>query len=281
MTGIILATVVVAGAGVIVGFFLGFSAEKFAVEVDPKEAAVLDVLPGNNCGGCGYTGCAALAAAIAKGEAPVNQCPVGGEPVAAQVAEIMGVSADAAEREVAFVRCSGNCEKAEDQYEYQGLMDCVAASQLPGGGAKACSYGCLGLGTCVRACPFDAIHIVDGISFVDREKCKACGKCVAACPRDIIEMIPYDSSYAVSCISEDMGPKVGKVCKAGCIACHMCEKACEYDAVHVVNNIAHIDQSKCVGCGKCADKCPKKVILMQNVPLAEQNRAKRAEAAQA
>ncbi len=273
MNGVVIATIVVGAVGCIIGFFLCFASEKFYVEVDPKEAAVLEELPGNNCGGCGYAGCSALAAAIAKGEAPVGQCPVGGEPVAEKIGAIMGVEAGDTVREVAFVRCSGNCEKAADKYEYDGVKDCVAAAAVPGSGAKACSYGCLGLGSCVKECPFDAIHIKDGIAYVDREACKACGKCVAICPRHMIELIPYDSSYAVSCLSQDKGVQVTTNCKAGCIACHMCEKACAHDAVHVENNIAHIDQSKCVGCGECAKKCPKKVILVQNKTVAEEKAA--------
>lgn len=274
MSGVILAAIVVGATGCLIGFFLCFASEKFKIDTDPREDAVLDALPGNNCGGCGYAGCSACAAAIVKGEAPVNQCPVGGEPVAKEIGKIMGVDAGAAEKKVAFVKCSGNCEKAEDKYNYRGIEDCVAASQVPGGGPKACSYGCLGFGSCVKACQFDAIHIIDGIAFVDREACKACGKCVAICPRHLIELQPYDSSYAVACASHDKGVQVGKVCKAGCIACHMCEKACQYDAVHVVDNIAYIDQDKCVGCGACAAKCPKKVILMQNVEKAQENAPK-------
>mgnify|MGYP002552955894 CR=1 FL=1 len=183
ITGIIVAAVVVGCVGIILGFFLGIAGEKFKVETDPREDAILEVLPGNNCGGCGYAGCSGLAAAIAKGEAPVNQCPVGGEPVAAKVGEIMGVSAGASVHEVAFVKCGGDCEKAKQDYEYTGVEDCAAMAFVPNGGPKSCNYGCLGFGNCVKACPFDAIHVVDGIAKVDPKVCKACGKCVAACPK--------------------------------------------------------------------------------------------------
>ena len=183
ITGIIVAAVVVGCVGIILGFFLGIAGEKFKVETDPREDAILEVLPGNNCGGCGYAGCSGLAAAIAKGEAPVNQCPVGGEPVAAKVGEIMGVSAGASVKKVAFVKCAGTCEKAKQDYEYTGVEDCAAMAFVPNGGPKSCNYGCLGFGNCVKACPFDAIHVVDGIAKVDPKVCKACGKCVAACPK--------------------------------------------------------------------------------------------------
>ena len=263
ITGIILAAVIVGATGCLIGFFLCFSAEKFKVEVDERETAILDVLPGNNCGGCGYAGCSGLAAAIVKGEAPVKQCPVGGAPVAAKVGEIMGVAAEEGTRKVAFVKCAGTCEKAQDRYEYAGVQDCAAMAYVPAGGPKECNYGCLGFGSCVKACPFDAIHIVDGIAKVDKEACKACGKCIAACPRNMIEFIPYDATFAVSCSSKDKGKDVMAVCSQGCIACHLCEKQCESDAIHVVDNVAVIDQDKCIGCGKCAEKCPKKVIFAQ------------------
>ena len=163
VTGIILAAVIVGGTGLFIGVFLGVAGKKFAVEVDEREEAILGVLPGNNCGGCGYAGCSGLAAAIVKGEAEVGGCPVGGAPVAAKVGEIMGVAAGAQVHEVAFVKCGGDCEKAKQDYEYTGVEDCAAMAFVPNGGPKSCNYGCLGFGNCVKACPFDAIHVVDGI----------------------------------------------------------------------------------------------------------------------
>ena len=176
VTAIIIAALVVGAVGIILGFFLGISGEKFKVEVDPREEAILEVLPGNNCGGCGYAGCSGLAAAIAKGEAPVGQCPVGGDPVAAKVSEIMGVKVEAGVKKVAFVKCAGTCDKANTDYDYTGVEDCVAMSFVPGGGPKSCNYGCLGYGSCVKACPFDSIHVVDGVACVNPLTCKACGK---------------------------------------------------------------------------------------------------------
>ena len=260
VTAILVAALVVGGVGILIGFFLGISGEKFKVEVDERESAILEVLPGNNCGGCGYAGCSGLAAAIAKGEAPVNQCPVGGAPVAAKVGAIMGVDAGSGEHKVAFVKCAGTCDKAGKDYEYTGNEDCAAMAFVPNGGPKSCNYGCLGYGSCVKACPFDAIHIVDGIALVDKEACKACGKCVAVCPKHLIEIVPYDQKHLVKCNSQDKGKAVMQACTAGCIGCKMCEKACKFEAVTVENNIAHIDYEKCKDCGACAVKCPKKVI---------------------
>lgn len=272
VTAILIAAIVVGVVGILIGFFLGVSGEKFKVEVDPREEEILGVLPGNNCGGCGYPGCSGLAAAIVKGEAPVNQCPVGGAPISAKIGEIMGVSAEEGDRQVAFVKCSGDCEKAKSAYSYDGIKDCTAMKYVPGGGPKACQFGCYGFGSCVKACPFDAIHVVNGIAQVDKEACKACGKCVAVCPRHLIELVPYSAEYLVRCSSHDKGKDVMAVCSAGCIACHLCEKNCPEDAVHVEDNVAYVDQSKCIKCGSCAAKCPKKVILGA-LPKAEEKAA--------
>ncbi|MDD2972204.1 MAG: RnfABCDGE type electron transport complex subunit B [Lachnospiraceae bacterium] len=261
ITGIIIAVAVVGGIGLFIGLFLGIAAIKFKVEVDEKEEAIAGVLPGNNCGGCGYAGCANLAAAIAKGEAPVNACPVGGDPVGAKVAEIMGVDAGESRKMVAFVKCNGTCEMTTSQYEYSGVRDCKLVGFVPDGGPKSCNYGCLGYGNCVKVCPFDAIHIENGIAVVDKEKCKACGKCIAECPKHLIELIPYDAKHVVQCSSADKGPVTMKACQTGCIGCGLCVKACPVGAVTVENFHAHIDQDKCTGCGACKEKCPKKIIV--------------------
>ena len=262
MLGVILAAVVVGCVGIFIGFFLGIAGDKLAVEVDEKEEAILGVLPGNNCGGCGYAGCSGLAAAIAKGEAPINQCPVGGDPVANQIGDIMGIKAEAGSKKVAFVHCAGSADVAKNKYEYSGIEDCSAMAYVPGAGQKTCKFGCLGYGSCVKACPFDAIHIVDGVAKVDREACKACGKCIAACPKKLIDLVPYDAQYIVKCTSKDKGKVVMDSCGAGCIGCGLCQKNCEHDAIHMVDNIASIDYDKCTHCGLCATKCPKKIIKM-------------------
>ena len=260
ITSILLAMAMVGGTGVIIGILLGIAGEKFGVEVDEKEVAVRGCLPGNNCGGCGFPGCDGLAAAIAKGEAPVNACPVGGDNVANAIAQIMGVDAGDSVKMTAYVKCAGSCEKAKDQYEYVGPKDCKLAMNNPGGGAKACSYGCTGYGNCKNVCPFGAIEIVDGIAKVNPELCKACGKCVAECPKHLIELVPVDAVCVVQCSSKDRGVDVKKVCQAGCIGCGLCARNCPVDAITVENNIAHIDQEKCTHCGVCKEKCPVKII---------------------
>lgn len=258
---VVIAAAVVAAAGIVVGIGLGLFGEKFKVEVDEKELAIRGELPGNNCGGCGFAGCDALAKAIANGEAAPNTCPVGGAAVGEKIAEILGVTVEEGDKNVAFVKCKGTCDKAQTLYEYSGIHDCREASVVPGGGPKACSYGCEGFGSCVKACEFDAIHVVNGIAVVDKEKCMACGKCVAACPRNLITLVPYKAKHLVQCASHDRGPAVKKVCTAGCIGCTLCTKECPFDAIHMDNNVAVIDYTKCKNCGKCAKKCPVQAIL--------------------
>ncbi len=261
MSGIIIAMLVVGGVGLFIGLFLGVAAIKFKVQVNEKEVAVLEALPGNNCGGCGYAGCSGLAAAIAKGDAAVNQCPVGGEAVAEKISEIMGVEAGESRRMAAFVACQGDCDKAKVDYEYTGIEDCRMLSFVPNGGPKTCNYGCLGYGSCVRACPFDAIHVVKGVAVVDKEKCKACGKCVEACPKKLISLLPYDAPYQVACSSKDRGPVAMKACDVACIGCGLCKRNCPSEAITVENFNARIDPEKCTGCGSCIEKCPKKSIV--------------------
>ena len=212
LSGILIATGVVGAVGLFIGLFLGVAGIKFKVEVDEREEAVLEALPGNNCGGCGFAGCSNLASAIVKGEAAVNACPVGGEAVGKKIAAIMGVEEQASVRKVAFVACQGTCDKTTLDYEYTGIEDCRMLSFVPNGGAKTCDYGCLGFGSCVKVCPFDAIHVENGVAKVDREACKACGKCVEACPKGLISPVPYDAKYLVACSSKDRGPITMKGC---------------------------------------------------------------------
>lgn len=261
MSGIITATIIVAVVGLFIGVFLGVAAIKFHVEVDPREEEVLAALPGNNCGGCGFPGCSGLACAIAKGEAPVNGCPVGGAPVAEKIAEIMGVEAGESRRMVAFVMCKGDCDKTRVDYEYTGTKDCRMMAFVPGGGPKSCDFGCTGYGDCVSVCEFDAIHIVNGVALVDKDACTACNKCVEVCPKNLIELVPYTANRLVACHSTAKGPDVMKACDVGCIGCQLCKKNCPSDAITVENFLAKIDYDKCKDCGICKEKCPKNTII--------------------
>ncbi|MDF2820074.1 MAG: electron transport complex, RnfABCDGE type, subunit [Clostridiales bacterium] len=260
ITQIIIPTLLLGGIGLVLGLILGVAAKVFGIKVDEKITIVRDLLPGANCGACGYAGCDQLAKAIAEGKAPANACPVSSAASKEQIAQVMGVVADKTEKQVAFVKCNGTCEAAKDKYEYIGVKSCKQASLVPGGGQKSCGYGCLGFGDCVKACQFDAITIVDGIAVIDETKCTSCTQCVVACPKSIIEMVPASSSVRVRCNSLD-APKASKDnCSNACIGCKICIKQCPVDAITVENFLSHIDYSKCIQCGKCAEKCPTKCI---------------------
>ncbi|MCQ2609630.1 MAG: RnfABCDGE type electron transport complex subunit B [Lachnospiraceae bacterium] len=256
---IILSTAIVGVLGLFIGIFLGAMSEVLKVEVDEKEVKIRECLPGNNCGGCGYPGCDGLAAAIAKGEAPANACPVGGNPVAEKISAILGVKLEKSAKKVAFVACKGDCTKITKAYNYTGVKDCKLASIVPNKGEKACQNACLGYGSCVKACKFDAIHVIDGVAVVDKEKCKACGACIKACPNNLIKLVDYDKKHIVTCSNTDKGPQVLKACSVSCIACGMCERTCTKGAIKVIDNIATMNEA-CTDCGDCAEKCPRKCI---------------------
>ncbi len=257
---ILLAVVVVGGVGLVIGLLLGVAGNKFAVETDERVTQVREYLAGSNCGGCGYAGCDACAEAMVAGKAAPNACAPAGVAGAKAIGEILGVAVEEGARKVAFVRCAGTCDKTVMKSEYYGIQDCQKASMMPGTTAKACSYGCMGLGSCVSACKFGAMRIVEGVAQVDPEKCTACGACTRACPKNLIVLVPADARHLVRCSSREKGKAVKAVCEAGCIGCGICQKNCEAGAVTVTNNLASIDPEKCTGCGKCAEKCPVKVI---------------------
>lgn len=260
INNIVMATIIVAVIGLIIGLLLGIAAIKLDVPVDNREMEVRELLPGVNCGACGYAGCDALAKATAEGLAPADACPVANNATHKLIADVMGQVVEEKDPQVAYVNCAGTCDKAKDKYEYNGLLECKAATLAPGGGQKACDFGCLGFGSCVNVCAFDAIHICDGIAIVDKEKCTACGMCVTECPKDLIELVPKPSKTFVTCSSTNKGKDVKTVCLVGCIGCRLCVRACEYDAITVNNNLAKIDYEKCVNCGACSKVCPVKVI---------------------
>lgn len=256
---ILLPVLIFIGLGLLMGALLALASKLFAVKKDEKAEAIKECLPGANCGGCGYSGCDAYAAAVSAGDAPVNKCSVGGAEAASKIAQIMGVDAGEQVRMRAQVMCSGTGEYAKKKYIYEGIDDCVAASKI-GGGDKMCKNGCIGLGTCVRACPFDAIVVENGVAAVDYSKCKGCGICVSACPKGIIKLIPFDAKHWVGCMSVDDGKNTRKVCDVGCISCKICQKNCPAGAINVDNFVASIDYDKCTGCDICTDKCPRHII---------------------
>ena len=250
--------------GLAIGGGLGFAGKKLKVEEDERLPLIIDELPSANCGGCGYAGCAAFANALIEGKAPVTGCPVGDSTMAEKIADILGVSVGETSQQVAFVKCIGGCSVAKNIYDYSGIEDCTAMSYLPASGSKSCSYGCLGGGSCVRACPFDAITMEDGIAVILKDKCVACGACVDVCPKSLIELIPFSSEVTVGCSSHDKGPVVKSHCGVGCIGCRLCVKSCEFDAISVNDMLAKVDYAKCTNCNACVQKCPANTIRSES-----------------
>ena len=267
MPNIIYAVIVLGVLAIVFGLVLAVAAKAFEVQVDPRLPQIQAALAGANCGGCGYPGCAGCAEAILAGKAPVNACAPAGADGAAKIAAIMGLEAVGGERMVAHVMCNGG-ECAGHNFDYRGVSDCLAATKVCGGDAKSCRYGCFGFGSCVAACKFDAIHVVNGVAVVDKEKCTNCGACRAACPRKLIREVPYKQKVFVNCSNKDKGPAAMKVCERSCIACGMCERTCKFDAIHVVDGVAVIDYTKCKNCTMCAKACPRNAI--EPIPTPEE-----------
>lgn len=264
MTNTLVALLSMGGLGVLLSFGLVYASKKFAIEVDPKIEEIEIALPGVNCGACGFAGCRSCAEAIAEGKAPVNACPVGGVSVAQKIAEIMGTQGvDGPQRKVAQVLCKGGHAEATRRAEYAGPTDCRILNMTQGGD-KGCTYGCLGGGTCVEACPFNAMYLNEnGLPVVIEEKCTGCGKCVAICPRHIIVLAGEEYGVHIRCRSLELGKDVRKVCQVGCIACRRCEKECPEGAISVIDNLARIDYDKCIVCQKCVAVCPMHTIEAQ------------------
>ncbi len=261
---IIIAVVVLCVIAIIIGIVLSLAEKAFHIDINELEKQIRDVLPGSNCGGCGYAGCDSLAKAIADGDAPVNSCPVGREPVAKAIAEIMGSELEESERSVAYVRCDGGCKNTKRSSDYYGVKSCAYANEFANSDVTSCKYGCIGFGDCVSECDYSAVKIIDGKAVVDESLCVACGKCVKACPRDLIEFVPASSKYRVECSSHANGKQTRDVCTMGCIACRICEKNCPTGAITVLDNLAEIDYSKCTKCGICSENA--REILLKYAP---------------
>lgn len=254
MNDIVLAVLLIGALGLICGLGLAIASVLMAVPRDEKAEALRDLLPGANCGACGYSGCDGYAAAMANEGAKIGLCSPGGAEVAKATGELLGVSGDV-QIKTALVRCGGCTDKTACKLTYRGVSSCKAANQFYGGDRK-CRFGCLGYGDCEAVCEYHAISIVDGLCRINPALCRGCGKCVKACPKGIIGLFDGSTRGIVRCASHDKGAVVRKACTAGCIGCMKCTKVCTHDAIKVENNLAVIDPQKCVGCGDCAANCP-------------------------
>lgn len=258
-TEVFIPVTIMGGLGLVFGLGLAVASKKFAVPVDDKVARVREALPGVNCGACGQTGCDAFAEGVASGTCPVNGCPVGGDDVARRLAEIMGVEAVGVEKKLARVMCAGSYDVTTKKFDYSGIEDCAAAASLYAG-PWACSYGCVGMGNCVKACPFGAITIDNGVAKITASKCTGCGRCLASCPKGIIELVPPRLEYTVRCSSRERGTIVRQQCQVGCIGCGRCAKTCPVGAIELKGTLARIIPELCRNCGKCCGVCPTKAI---------------------
>lgn len=257
--------------GLVAAVLLYFVAQKFKVEEDPRIDEVQEVLPGANCGGCGFAGCRAMAEACVKADSLDGLlCPVGGSDTMKKVGDILGMTAAEVAPKVAVVRCNGTCEVRPRTSQYDGTQSCQIEHALYVG-TTACGYGCLGCGDCVKACPFGALSMDEqtGLPVVDEDKCTACGNCVKTCPRHIIELRnkgPKSRRMVVLCVNKDKGAPARKACLNACIGCGKCEKECNFEAITVANNLAYIDFEKCRLCRKCEAACPTGAIHAINFP---------------
>ncbi len=238
---------------------LAYLGKKLAVSCDERIDQVRDCLSGANCGACGYAGCDGFATALVEGKAELSSCNATSKEKKEEIAEILGLT-DTGEATKVVVCCHGG-QDAKDKYDYVGYGDC-RSMELLAGGRKQCAWGCLGTGSCVDACQHHAVTVKQkGYSEVSLSKCISCGRCISVCPKKIIKRIPASATYYVACSNHQKGKEVRELCTKGCIACGICVKQCEVGAITIVDNLATIDYTKCINCGKCAAKCPQRCIV--------------------
>lgn len=262
MTTVFLATVTLAGLGLCFGTGLGIAAKKFGVTGNVLEEKIMGILPGANCSACGFPGCQAFASALASGKASANSCVAEGGKLSSRIADVMGVKVERPVSTVAVVRCRGGKSKLENQFTYRGIENCLAASLIQGGG-KVCSYGCLGFGSCVEACPFDALKMSeDGLPVVDEGKCTGCGICVKACPKNIIQLIPTEQKVYVACSSQDSGKRVRKICSVGCFGCGVCARVSP-ETIIMEGNLPRIQPDNSEKTATAAGQCPVEALIVR------------------
>jgi RnfABCDGE-type electron transport complex B subunit len=270
MNVLVLTVLTLSVLGVLLAVVLYFVAQKFKVEEDPRIDEVEKMLPGANCGGCGFAGCRAMSEALVKNE-DINSlfCPVAGGDAMKSIAQYLGKTAADKEPLVATMRCGGTCQKRPKVNHYDGALSCAVVNTFYIG-ESGCAFGCIGYGDCVQACKFGAMSInpETGLVEIDPDKCTACGACVKTCPKSLIELRkkwPKNRAVYVACRSKNRGSVVMKVCKAGCIGCGKCAKACPFGAITIDSYLAYINPDKCKLCRKCVNECPTGAITLKNM----------------
>jgi electron transport complex protein RnfB len=257
--------------GLVLGLVIGLVVKAFGVEPDERVEQIEGLLPGANCGACGFAGCAEFARQLAAGKAEPSACPSSSPEAIARIASLLGVAAGTRTPKVAVVHCGGDDTRATQAALYNGVADCKDAVQVAGG-AKGCLYGCLGLGSCARACPFGAMEIRNGLAIVHPDLCTGCGKCVATCPRRLIELVPASAPIHVFCNSPDKGGAKRKVCQASCIGCQKCVKASENGSMSMSGFLARVNYENpppAALAEVCPTHCLRTAEATTNAPQAE------------
>lgn len=257
---VLIAVAVVAGVGLLFGLILSIASVIMAVPKDEKAEAVLQCLPGANCGACGYSGCEGYAKALSKGEAKLGLCSPGGEECVEAISQVLGVEGEL-DKKVALVHCMGSCDNTQNKANFQGVNSCAVAAKT-GNGLTSCLNGCLGYGDCMGVCLTNAITVCNGVAIVDSSLCGGCGLCADTCPRKLISIVPLKDMAVVRCSNTDKGAVAKKACKSACIGCQKCVKNCEQGAITVTNFLAKIDYNKCNYCKVCVDNCPSHCITL-------------------
>jgi RnfABCDGE-type electron transport complex B subunit len=269
MDVILIPIAILGGLGLLFAAGLTYASKKFAVEIDSRIEKIEEYLAGANCGACGFAGCRGYAEAIVANKIGVDSCSPAGVDAAKEIASVMGVEISEKAPEVAVVQCRGGNDQAQTKFVYEGIQDCNAA-QMVGSGAKSCSYGCLGLGSCVAACPFGALSMgANGLPVVDEEKCTACGVCVSNCPRGVMALIPKTQEVYLGCVNHDRGAGVKKMCQVGCIACRLCVRKNPEgeDGISMGENLPIINYENLSNWSEANEVCPQNCFVSRKVTV--------------